>query len=432
MTPDLPATLDADALLASDRAHLWHPYTSMTHPTPTRVVTGASGVRLDLADGRSVVDGMSSWWAAIHGYRHPVLDAAAVAQIGDFAHVMFGGLTHAPAVRLAERLVEVTPGGLDHVFLADSGSVSVEVALKMVLQFQRGAGRPERTRLLTVRGGYHGDTFGCMSVCDPVGGMHSMFASVLPQQVFADRPPAPGGDVDAWAASVRALAAEHADELAGIIVEPLLQGAGGMHVYDAACLHVLRSVADEHGLLLVFDEIATGFGRTGSFFAADGAGVRPDVLCVGKALTGGYLTLAAVLCTSDVAAGIAGSESGVLMHGPTYMGNPLACAVALANLDLLATGAWEGQVARINAGLAAGLEGCRSLDGVADVRTLGAVGVVELDHPVDVVRATDAALDAGVWLRPFRNLVYTMPPYVSGDEDVATICTALRAAAVAG
>ena len=431
MTPHtLPAT-DVDALLTLDRAHLWHPYTSMTAPTPTRLVTGADGVRLELAGGERVIDAMSSWWAAIHGYRHPALDAAARTQLDDFAHVMFGGLTHAPAVRLAERLVEVTPDGLEHVFLADSGSVSVEVALKMVLQFQRGSGRAERTRLLTVRGGYHGDTFGCMSVCDPVGGMHSMFASVLPQQVFADRPPAPGEDLSVWTASVERLAAEHASELAGIVVEPLLQGAGGMHVYDAECLRVLRRVADEHDLVLVFDEIATGFGRTGTFFAADAAGVRPDILCVGKALTGGYLTLAAVLCTSAIAGGIAGSESGVLMHGPTYMGNPLACAVALANLDLLASGAWRDQVGAINAGLEAGLAACRDLPGVADVRTLGAVGVVELTQPVDVAKATDAALAHGVWIRPFRNLVYTMPPYLCTDADVAAISTALHAAASA-
>jgi adenosylmethionine-8-amino-7-oxononanoate aminotransferase len=427
----LPAPSDHAALLAADRALLWHPYTSMVEPTPTRLVTGADGVRLRLADGREVVDGMSSWWAAIHGYRHPALDAAAHAQLDDFAHVMFGGLTHAPAVRLAERLVAVSPEGLDRVFLADSGSVSVEVALKMALQFQRGAGRPERTRMLTVRGGYHGDTFGCMSVCDPVGGMHSMFAEVLPEQVFAERPPAPGGDVDGWAAGFRRTASAHAASLAAIVVEPLLQGAGGMHAYDPACLRVMREVADEHGLLLVCDEIATGFGRTGTLFAADAAGVRPDVLCVGKALTGGYLTLAAVLCTSAVARGIAGSESGVLMHGPTYMGNPLACAVALANLDLLATGAWEGQVAGIHRRLTDGLAGCRDLPGVADVRTLGAVGVVELDHPVDVVAATEAALDAGVWLRPFRNLVYTMPPYVTSDDDLAGICAGIRAAVTA-
>ena len=295
---------------------------------------------------------MSSWWAAIHGYAVPELDAAVRRQLGDMAHVMFGGLTHAPAIRLAERLVELAPDGLEHVFLADSGSVSVEVALKMVLQHQRGLGRPERTRMLTVRGGYHGDTFGCMSVCDPVGGMHSMFSEVLPQQVFADQPPAPGGDVDGLGrpASAR-LRRSTSHELAGIVVEPLLQGAGGMFVYDAACLRVMREVADEHGLVLVFDEIATGFGRTGTFFAAEAAGVVPDVMCVGKALTGGYLSLAAVLCTGEVARGLSASESGVLMHGPTYMGNPLACSVALASLDLLESSGWAANVARVGAGL---------------------------------------------------------------------------------
>jgi adenosylmethionine---8-amino-7-oxononanoate aminotransferase len=423
---------DGATLLAFDREHLWHPYTSMTEPTPTRLVVGAEGTRLRLADGREVVDAMSSWWAAIHGYRHPALDAALTTQAGDFAHVMFGGLTHEPAIRLAQRLVSLAPDGLDHVFLADSGSVSVEVALKMVLQFQRGAGRPERTRLLTVRGGYHGDTFGCMSVCDPVGGMHSMFTSTLPVQVFAPRPPADADDVDAWSAEVAELAEQHDDTLAGIIVEPLLQGAGGMHVYPARCLTVLREIADRHGLLLVLDEIATGFGRTGTMFAAEAAGISPDVMCVGKALTGGYLTLAAALCSSRVAAGVSASESGVLMHGPTYMGNALACSVALASLDLLESADWSGQVRRINAALTLGLAGARELPGVADVRTLGAVGVVQLDHEVDVVAATNAALERGVWIRPFRDLVYTMPPYVSSDDDLAAITEAVGAAVRAG
>jgi adenosylmethionine-8-amino-7-oxononanoate aminotransferase len=425
MTPASPT----EALLAFDRDHVWHPYTSMTDPTPTRLVTAADGVRLTLADGREVVDGMSSWWAAIHGYRHPALDAALTGQAADFSHVMFGGLTHEPAIRLAQRLVAVSPVGLEHVFLADSGSVSVEVALKMARQYQRGVGRPERHRMLTVRGGYHGDTFGCMSVCDPVGGMHSMFRDALPQQVFADRPPADEADVAAWAESFERLAAEHAHELAGIVVEPLLQGAGGMHVYPAACLRVMREVADRHDLVLVLDEIATGFGRTGTLFAADAAGITPDVMCVGKALTGGYLTLAAALCTSRVAHGLSQSESGVLMHGPTYMGNPLACAVALANLDLLATGEWREQVARVSAGLRRALDPARHLAGVSDVRTLGAVGVVQLDHPVDVVKATEAALERGVWLRPFRDLVYTMPPYVCTDDDVRAIGEAVVAAA---
>ncbi|WP_085874802.1 MULTISPECIES: adenosylmethionine--8-amino-7-oxononanoate transaminase [unclassified Nocardioides] len=429
-------TSTPDALLAFDREHVWHPYTSMTEPAPTRLVTGANGVRLRMADGAELVDGMSSWWAAIHGYNHPVLNAALHAQVDAYAHVMFGGLTHEPAIRLAQRLVDLTPAGLEHVFLADSGSVSVEVALKMVLQYQRGVGRPERTRMLTVRGGYHGDTFGCMSVCDPVGGMHSMFAGVLPQQVFADRPPAATGDADldlaavaAWVEGFERLAAEHAHELAGIVVEPLLQGAGGMHVYPAGCLAVMREVADRHDLVLVFDEIATGFGRTGTLFAADAAGVTPDVMCLGKALTGGYLTLAAVLCTPRIAVGLSHSESGVLMHGPTYMGNPLACAVALASLDLLETTDWRANVDRVNAGLVSGLAATRHLPGVVDVRTVGAVGVVQLDHPVDLTLATKAAVEHGVWLRPFRDLVYTMPPYVTDDGDVARICAAVDAAA---
>jgi adenosylmethionine-8-amino-7-oxononanoate aminotransferase len=420
-----------DALLAFDREHVWHPYTSMTDPTPVRLVTGASGVRLRLDDGTELVDAMSSWWAAVHGYGQPTLDAA-VASV-DFAHVMFGGLTNAPAVRLAQRLVEITPAPLERVFLADSGSVSVEVALKMALQWQRGAGRPGRTRMLTVRGGYHGDTFGAMSVCDPVGGMHAMFADVLPQQHFAPRPPAPGSDeVDGWVEAFRALAAEVADEVAAIVVEPLLQGAGGMWVYDPACLRAMREVADEHDLLLVLDEIATGFGRTGTLFACEAAGVVPDLMCLGKALTGGYLSLAAVLCTDRVARGISGSESGVLMHGPTFMGNALACTVALASLDLLVAHDWQAQVGRIGAGLVSGLASCRDLPGVADVRTIGAVGVVQLDHEVDVVRATDAAAAHGVWLRPFRDLVYAMPPFVTDDADLARICTAIAAAAEVG
>ncbi|MDA3649423.1 adenosylmethionine--8-amino-7-oxononanoate transaminase [Saccharopolyspora indica] len=419
--------MEAAELLAFDREHLWHPYTSMTDPAPTRLVTGATGSRIALDGAGEVVDGMASWWSAIHGYRHPVLDEAARRQLDRMAHVMFGGLTHEPAVELARRLIDLAPEGLDRVFLADSGSVSVEVAMKMALQHQRGAGRPERTRFLTVRGGYHGDTFDCMSVCDPDGGMHAMWSGVLPEQVFGERPPGLGGDVGAWAAGFRALAAEHADRLAGLIVEPLLQGAGGMHPYPAECLAVFREVADEHGLVLVFDEIATGFGRTGTLFAAEAAGVVPDVLCVGKALTGGYLSLAAAMCTAEVARGLSASDSGVLMHGPTFMGNPLACAVASASLDLLSTGGWAADVRRINAGLQT-LHGIDALD----VRVLGAVGVVQLDHPVDVAKATEAALAEGVWLRPFRDLIYTMPPYVCSDEDVAAICAGIAAAANAG
>jgi adenosylmethionine-8-amino-7-oxononanoate aminotransferase len=413
-----------------DREHLWHPYTSMTDPLPTRPVVGAEGVRLRLDDGREVVDAMASWWCAIHGYRHPALDAAVRDQLDRMAHVMFGGLTHEPAVELARRLIELAPDGLARVFFADSGSVSVEVAIKMALQYQRGVGRPERTRLLTIRGGYHGDTFGAMSVCDPVTGMHAMFTDVLPSQVFASRPPAGlGADIGSWTDEVGSLVERHRDELAAIIVEPVLQGAGGMFVYEPACLAVLRKLADEHGLLLVFDEIATGFGRTGAMFAADHAGLSPDLMCVGKALTGGYLTLAAVLATDEVARAISDSESGVLMHGPTFMANPLACRVAAASIDLLLTSGWATQVARIESALSTGLAPARGIPGVADVRTLGAVGVVELDDPIDVATASELALDHGVWLRPFGRLVYTMPPYIVSYEDLDTICAAILAVA---
>ena len=429
---------DADDLLAVDRAHLWHPYASMTEPGPVRLVESAEGTRLRIAGSGEVVDGMSSWWCAIHGYRHPVLDAAAQRQLAAMSHVMFGGLTHAPAVGLAERLLSLTPEPLQHVFLCDSGSVSVEVALKMSLQYAVGRGEPQRRRLLTVRGGYHGDTFGAMSVCDPVGGMHSLFAGVLAQQVFAPRPPAglsrTAGDpeLDAWTAETTRLFHEHAHELAGVIVEPVLQGAGGMHVYSPECLRVLRALCDEHGVLLVFDEIATGFGRTGTMLAGDHAGVVPDILCLGKALTGGYLTMAAVLCTTHVAEAVSTPPAGALMHGPTFMANPLACAVASASIDLLVGQDWAGEVGRIENGLRAGLAPAAELPGVLDVRVLGAVGVVQTRSPVDVARATEAALAAGVWLRPFRDLVYTMPPYISTDDDIAAITRGVVAAVTAG
>lgn len=428
-------TVVAQDLLAFDREHLWHPYTSMTAPTQVRAVVGASGARLWLsetgspADAVNVVDGMSSWWSAIHGYRHPRLDQAVKDQVDRFSHVMFGGLTHAPAVTLGRALVELTPEGLDRVFLADSGSVAVEVALKMVLQFQRGLGEPARRRFLTVRGGYHGDTFHPMSVTDPDGGMHAMWKGVLPEHVFAPQPPAydaATGEIDDWATAFKAVAAEHAHELAGIIVEPLLQGAGGMHPYPVACLEIMREVADEHGLLLVFDEIATGFGRTGHLFVSEL--VRPDVLCLGKALTGGYMTLAAVVTTDHVARTISASESGVLMHGPTFMGNPLACAVAIESLRVLTRADWKANVVRIGERLRDGLEPLRGLPGVADVRSIGAVGVVELEQPVDVKSATDAAIAAGAWLRPFGRLVYAMPPYVCTDNEVDTIVAAIHAA----
>jgi adenosylmethionine-8-amino-7-oxononanoate aminotransferase len=414
-----------------DSRHVWHPYAALPASLPAIPVVAAEGVRLHLADGRELVDGMSSWWCAIHGYRHPVLDSAVRDQLESMAHVMFGGLTHEPAVRLAERLVDITPQGLEHVFFADSGSVSVEVAIKMALQYQRGVGRPERTRLLAVRGGYHGDTFGAMAVCDPVGGMHNLFTGVLAEHVFADRPP-DGFDrpLDvAWVEHVSELIARHADELAAVIVEPVVQGAGGMRFHSPQCVALLRRLCDHHGLLLILDEIATGFGRTGALFACEHAGISPDIMCVGKALTGGYITLAATLCAAEVAQAISAGEGGALMHGPTYMANPLACAVALASLDLLADGGWRENVARIERGLRDGLAPARDLPGVVDVRVLGAIGVVQMEHDVDIAAATAAAVVHGVWLRPFRDLIYTMPSYVIADDDLARVTGALVAAA---
>jgi adenosylmethionine-8-amino-7-oxononanoate aminotransferase len=414
----------------------------MPGQTEPLVVESAAGVRLRLvrpAGGvRELVDGMSSWWAAIHGYRHPVLDAAAARQLAKMSHVMFGGLTHEPAIRLCERLVALAPAGLEHVFLCDSGSVSVEVAVKMCLQYWRSAGRPAQRRLLTWRGGYHGDTFMAMSVCDPEGGMHALWDGVLADQVFAAAPPAGfGAGLDpAYAASLTALIEEHADSLAAVIVEPVIQGAGGMRFHDPGYLRVLREACSAHGVLLIFDEIATGFGRSGSLFAAGHAGVSPDVMCVGKALTGGYVSLAATLCTPAVASGISAGSVPVLAHGPTFMANPLACALALASLSVLFDpqwypGGWQSCVARLAAGLTAGLAPARELPGVTDVRVLGAVGVVQLDRDVDVPAATAAAVRAGVWLRPFRDLIYTMPPYLTPDSDLALICRGVLAAAQA-
>ncbi|MEU9624140.1 adenosylmethionine--8-amino-7-oxononanoate transaminase [Streptomyces sp. NPDC048155] len=434
----MPEALAPAELRALDRAHVWHPYGPMPGRQEPLVVESASGVRLRLAEPahgqHELVDGMSSWWSAVHGYNHPVLNEAARGQLDRMSHVMFGGLTHEPAVRLAARLVEITPEPLRHVFLADSGSVSVEVAVKMCLQYWRSAGRPAKQRLLTWRGGYHGDTWQPMSVCDPEGGMHELWSGVLPRQIFADEPPA-GFEAEpdaAYARHLRELVAEHAEQLAAVIVEPVVQGAGGMRFHSPAYLRVLREACDAHDVLLVFDEIATGFGRTGKLFAAGHTGVSPDVMCVGKALTGGYLTMAATLCTSRVAEGISRGEVPVLAHGPTFMGNPLASAVACASIDLLLGQDWEQEVRRIGTGLRKGLAPAAELPGVRDVRVLGAIGVVQLDHEVDMTAATRAAVREGVWLRPFRDLVYTMPPYVTDDGDVARICRAVCAAAREG
>ncbi|SOE09480.1 adenosylmethionine-8-amino-7-oxononanoate aminotransferase [Streptomyces sp. 2323.1] len=434
----MPEPLSPRELLALDRQHVWHPYGPMPGRAAPLLVESASGVRLRLAEpveGQDeLVDGMSSWWSAVHGYNHPVLNEAAHGQLGRMSHVMFGGLTHEPAVRLAKRLVDITPEPLEHVFLADSGSVSVEVAVKMCLQYWRSLGKPRKQRLLTWRGGYHGDTWQPMSVCDPDGGMHELWQGVLPRQIFADEPPA-GFDAapdEAYAAQLRELIGRHAEELAAVIVEPVVQGAGGMSFHSPGYLRVLREACDAHDVLLVFDEIATGFGRTGALFAAEHAGVAPDVMCLGKALTGGYLTLAATLCTAAVADGISRGALPVLAHGPTFMGNPLAAAVADASIDLLLSQDWAQEVKRIEAGLWEGLAPARSHPGVREVRVLGAIGVVQLDHEVDMAAATRAAVREGVWLRPFRDLIYTMPPYITGDDDLARICAAVCAAAREG
>ena len=423
MTPSQISELDA--------AHVWHPYSTIGVDALTPVVAvGARGAWITVVqDGEpvEVIDAMSSWWTAIHGHGHPVLDAAIRTQLDTMNHVMFGGLTHEPAVRLAQLLVEVTPTGLETVFFSDSGSVSVEVAVKMALQYWRAVGRTGKNRLMTWRGGYHGDTFTPMSVCDPEGGMHGLWSDILARQVFA--PPVPGAYDAGYVAAFERQLAEHADELAAVIVEPVVQGAGGMRFHDPRYLTALREICDRHGVLLIFDEIATGFGRTGELFAADHAGVRPDIMCVGKGLTGGYLTLAATLCTAHIAQAISTGEAGALMHGPTFMANALACAVGVASVELLLAGDWRATIAGIEASLREGLEPARRLAGVADVRVLGAIGVVEMREPVDMRVATAAALRNGLWLRPFRNLVYVMPPYICTAEELAQITAGVVAVA---
>ena len=426
----MPA-LTPSQISAIDAAHIWHPYSTIgTAGLPPVVAVGARGAWLTLVrDGAEVqaLDAMASWWTAIHGHGHPVLDAAITAQLGVLNHVMFGGITHEPAARLAQLLVDITPDGLDTVFFSDSGSVSVEVAVKMALQYWRSAGRFAKHRLMTWRGGYHGDTFTPMSVCDPDGGMHALWRDVLVEQVFAPAPPA-GYDPD-YLAAFEVQLASHAGELAAVIVEPVVQGAGGMRFHDPRYLAGLREICDRHEVLLIFDEIATGFGRTGELFAADHAQVSPDIMCVGKALTGGYVTLAATLCTSEIAETISTGQAGALMHGPTFMANALACAVSVASVELLLAGDWRSQVARIGAGLAAGLEPARALDTVADVRVCGAIGVIETREPVDLRVATPIALDHGVWLRPFRNLVYAMPPFICTPAEIDRITSAMVAVA---
>jgi adenosylmethionine-8-amino-7-oxononanoate aminotransferase len=418
----------AKALLDIDHAHIWHPYSAVDAGMPVFPVVSAKGVRLTLADGRELIDGMASWWCVIHGYNHPVLNRAIEQQLAQMAHVMFGGLTHPPAVALAEKLVEITPPGLELVFFADAGSVSVEVALKMAIQFWQGRGKPGKCRFVALRRGYHGDTLHAMSVCDPVTGMHGLFSGVLPKQFFVASPqagfaqPADPDDLEA----LELVLVEHAEEIAALVLEPVVQGAGGMRFYSPDYLRAARALCDRHQVLLIADEIATGFGRTGRLFACEYAGITPDILCLGKALTGGYMTMAATLTTRAVGEVIAHGDPGVFMHGPTFMANPLACAVSLASIELLLDSPWQDRVTTIEQGLREGLAGCAAMEHVAEVRVLGAIGVVELIKPVDMRRVQPLFVEQGVWIRPFGRLVYVMPPFVIEQDDLALLTRAVR------
>lgn len=411
---------DSEQLLEIDKAFIWHPYSAMSSTQPIYPVVSAHGVNLQLADGRELIDGMSSWWCAIHGYNHPQLNAAVESQLKEMAHVMFGGLTHPPATQLANLLVDITPAPLQSVFFSDSGSVAVEVAMKMAIQYWFAKGHPQRQRFIALQGAYHGDTMGAMSVCDPITGMHGLFSGILPQQLFVPRPtsrfrePCEAEDIEA----LRRLLQQHGPEVAALIVEPIVQGAGGMWFYSADYLRQARALCTEYDVLMISDEIATGFGRTGELFACEHAQIVPDIMCVGKAMTGGYLTLAATLTTREIHEVIDEGSPGVFMHGPTFMGNALACSVAVASIKLLLDSDWRSRIHEIESLMQQGLEPCRSFSHVSDVRVLGAIGVVEMQQPVDMRSITEFFVQSGVWVRPFGKLVYLMPPYIIKPEEL--------------
>ena len=419
--------MNTDDMLSYDRLHVWHPYAPMKAPIAVYNVESAEGVYLRLSGKGEVIDGMSSWWAVVHGYRNPKIDAAVKAQISKMSHVMFGGLTHEGAVELAKKLVDMTPSKMQKVFFCDSGSVAVEVAMKMALQYWRAKGDARKTKFATVRGGYHGDTWHAMSVCDPVGGMHSLFSGGLPANFFAPRPEIVfGGEwEDSDISEMRKILKSSAPEIAAVVIEPIVQGAGGMRFYSAQYLAALRSLCDEFKTLLILDEIATGFGRAGRMFACEYAGVQPDIMCLGKAITGGYVSFAATLASDEIADAISNSEVGAFMHGPTFMANPLACAAANASLDILSSYDVPAKIAEIENGLRIGLAGLKDCPKVADVRALGAIGVVEMREKIDVAAVQKELIARGVWLRPFGKLLYTMPPYIIGREQLKKLTSAI-------